>query len=154
MNKKTTFGLFVIAFFTLFGAEQALACSCVLPEGPLSKLVADAKNSSDAIFSGKVLKITENSSPGSMQNQYNSVELQVVDVWKGTLRKTVTIRTGANDGNCRYPFKVGETYLIYAENSTMYSPTDFLSTGICSRTALLAEGKPDLRFLGKRRKPA
>ena len=137
----------------MLGAERAFACSCIMPEGSLSKLVGDAKKSSDAIFSGRVLKITENPNAERMQYQYLSVELKVVDTWKGTIGKTVIIRTGSNDGNCRYPFKVGETYLIYAENSTMYSPTKFLSASVCSRTTPLAEGKPDIRFLGKRRRP-
>ena len=153
MEKKTTFYFAIIAFFLLFGAPRAFACSCLLPEGPRSKLVAEAKQGSHAIFSGKVIKIVENPNAQKMQDQYISVELRVVEIWKGTLGKTVTIRTGANDGNCRFPFKVGQTYLVYAENSTMYSPTEMLSTGICSRTALYSKGKPDIRYLGRRRKP-
>ncbi len=154
MLRKTTFSFFMIAILTLIGTEQAYACSCLMPEGPISKLVGEAKQSSHSIFSGKVVKITENPDAQKFQDQYISVELRVIDIWKGTLGKTVTIRTGSHDGNCRFPFKVNQTYLIYAENSTMYSPTEMLSTGICSRTTLYAKGKQDIRYLGKSKKPA
>jgi hypothetical protein len=153
MLNKTKFILLAALMVTLFGSGRAFACSCMMPEGPLSKLVADAKQSSHAIFTGKVLKTTPNPGAQKFQDQYLSIELQVIDVFKGNVTRRVTIRTGSSDGNCKFPFKVNQTYLIYAENSTMYSQAEMLSTGICSRTAALIKARSDLRYLGKPRKP-
>jgi|GEM_PF-3400137 len=66
------------------------------------------------------------------QSQYYvwpvSVSFNVQSSWKGVTTTTTAIFTG-NGGDCGYPFKVGNQYLVYAHN--FYSD---LATGICSRT--------------------
>ena len=153
MLKHLIFSFALVVGFTMF-ASEAYGCSCLMPEGPRSKLVGEARDAAHAVFSGKVVKITENPGAEKMQDQYIEVELRVTDVWKGTVSRNVTLRTGSNDGNCRFPFELNKTYLVYADNSTMYSQSEMLSTGICSRTSLITKGKADMRYLGPRKKPS
>lgn len=147
MKKHLILQLFVLGFI-LFLPTDAIACSCLEYEKPTAKVIKQAKKVTDAIFTGKVLNITENQEADNI-----SVKLRVISVWKGQIKKTVTVLSGLHGGNCRYYFEVGSTYLVYADNSTMYSPVISLSTGSCDRTSMLSAAKTDIRFLGKSRKP-
>jgi hypothetical protein len=140
--KKNILSTLLIFGLLIFIQIDALACSCDLPIPKLSlkQQVKKAWKSSNAVFSGKVLEITK-----QPQNFYVSVRLLVVDLWEGNLPKEVTITTGLGNGDCGYPFEVGESYLIYANGSD----ENKLSTGICHRTKNLLEKPQDLKILGK-----
>jgi hypothetical protein len=146
MNRGFLYVICVLAF-ALFAQNEALACSCGFDDSkPLAVQVREAKKRSDATFTGRVLKITDN-----FDKQYLSVEIEVVDVWKGKLASTTTVLTGLHDGNCRFDFKVGKTYLIYARKLRMYA-ADSLSTHMCTRTELSKDAQADIRILGNPRK--
>jgi hypothetical protein len=56
---------------------------------------------------------------------------------------TLDVSTGAGGGDCGFGFDVGERYLVYAWRSE----SGELTTGICSRTKLLANAAEDVEFL-------
>lgn len=148
MGQKFLFYAACVVGLVILLNGEGYACSCVPHEGePLAKQVREAKTHADAVFTGEVLRISEN-----LEEEYVSIEIRLIGLWKGNLRKKVTILTGLHDGNCRYKFRLGETYLVYASNLTMYSPTRSLSTHMCHRTAVLSEGKADIRYLGTQKK--
>lgn len=72
--------------------------------------------------------------------------------WKGAAEKEVVVMTGKNDGICGYKFEKGKPYLVYA-NKTVRDKVKHLSTGICHRTAPLADPAEDLKELGEGRTP-
>ena len=137
--------LCLLLFVSLvYGAETALACSCVPSKGP-----AEGLEQSHAVFSGKVVKIRRNRGSGDI---FTSVEvvLRVERVWKGVEAATVSVFTASDSAACGYGFKQGRTYLVYAHRTAEGS----LSTGICSRTRRLRDAGADLKELGAGREPA
>jgi len=54
---------------------------------------------------------------------------QVTQVWKGPIADTLTVRTYPSGGMCGYQFKLGDYYLVYADERK-----GDLWTGICNRT--------------------
>jgi hypothetical protein len=56
----------------------------------------------------------------------------------------VVVFTGSGGGDCGFPFRRGESYLVYASANT----DGWLGTGICGRTAELSRAAADLRELG------
>lgn len=121
------------------------ACSCA--EQPS---VEDEFEQSKAVFSGKVIAVKENRSVnGSLAK---SVLFDVSKTWKGVNETQVIIITGVSDGDCGIDFIVGEEYLVYASESTMYGESALVSI-ICDRTAELQMVKDDLTILGEGKSP-
>lgn len=147
---KAQICFFVVLVIVFFAAQNALACSCIpsLNE-PLETQVKQAKQESEAVFTGKVLEIVENFDDG-----YIRVKIEVANWWKGNLSKEIIILSGSDDGNCRYAFEVNKTYLVYAYNRNMYSSEKILETTQCTRTADISDAIKDIKLLGKSKKPA
>lgn len=144
MNKIILYLLSIIVLVIL-SHNESFACSCVpLTDEPLVEQVRKAKNESKAVFTGTVLKVTEN-----LESGYTIVNLKLINLWKGNLSKEITVLTGIHDGNCRYPFEVDKTYLVYARNGTMYSSLKSLETTICQRTKDFSIAKTEIKALGK-----
>ena len=144
MNKIILY-LFSITVLVILSSNEVFACSCIpSSDEPLAEQVKKAKIDADAVFTGKVLQITEHPEDG-----YISVKLEIMNLWKGNYSKEIMVSTGLNDGNCRYYFKTGETYLVYAYSTNMYSSPDILETTMCSRTRSLSGAKADIKILGK-----
>src|SRR5688572_10665726 len=95
MNRKTTLYTISVVALLFLAWSEAIACSCPDLAEPLVTKVEKEKRDSQAIFTGKVLKMTEN-----LEEGYVSVELEVFDLWKGKLPATTTVLTGLHDGNC------------------------------------------------------
>ncbi len=137
--------LFTFAVLLLLvSIKNVLACSCVRsdPSKTLTQLVSEAYKDSKAVFSAKVLSMTEDPEKGEFR-----VKLRLIKSWKGKLIKTLTLITGLGGGDCGYFFEVGKTYLIYA-----YRDEDKkLTTNICSRTAGISLTK-DVAVLNKLKK--
>jgi hypothetical protein len=146
MNKITLYLLSIIVFVILSNNE-GFACSCnPSSDEPLAEQVKKAKTESNAVFTGRVVKKTEYPESG-----YTVVKLKIIDLWKGSHSKVITVLTGSHDGNCRYHFEVDKTYLIYAHNSSMYSSVKSLETTMCSRTQGFSDAKADINILDKSR---
>jgi hypothetical protein len=139
--KKIVFSLFLVFGLLVLTQINVLACSCDLPIPKLSpkQQINKARKNANAVFSGRVLEITK-----QPQNFYVSVRLLIKDSWKGNSPKEITITTGIGNGDCGYPFEVGESYLIYASGDE-----NRLSTHICQRTKNLSDSAQDLQVLGK-----
>lgn len=130
--------------FVMFYAEKTYACSCIPadPEKTLEQQVGEAYKNSSAVFSAKVLSISENSAKYS-----KIVKLKLTKSWKGKLSKSFTITTAMDSAMCGYNFEIGKTYLIYAYGKNAKN----LSTNLCSRTAQIAVTK-DVAALDKLKK--
>lgn len=127
-----TFGAAVIAH----PPGRAFACSCMMPGPP-----AEAAAQSEAVFSGTVSEVA----PGA---NGVLVTFDVDNVWKGPSGPQLTLATASDSASCGYSFVAGEQYLVYA------NPQDGqLATGLCSRTAPIANAADDLAALGAGQAP-
>jgi len=125
----------VIASAILCPLDNGHACSCIEPPPPLEALAQ-----SDAVFSGKVTVIGQNSDDFSIRFQF-----AVVDVWKGVTTAETQVITATNSAACGFEFQADERYLVYAyqdENGE-------LNTNICTRTRLLEYAEDDIAALGQ-----
>ena len=147
MKKAILFIACIFIGILLLGSFPSItsACSCV--ELPSAEEEFDR---SKAVFSGKVVDIREKRS----QNGYSpkSVLFDVTNTWKGVDQSQIIITTGQGGGDCGFDFKLGQEYLIYANESTMYGEKLLVSI-ICSRTNELSSSEEDLTILGEGQPP-
>jgi hypothetical protein len=131
----------IAVLFCLYGGARTYACSCVPPRSPSEEFTK-----SDAVFSGKVVRIYETTRKepeiGERVSQH-AVIFSVDRTWKGVNETHVVVYTGFSEAACGYPFEAGKEYLVYA-----YDDTDWV-TGICSLTKPLSLAKPDIEAFGK-----
>ncbi len=128
---------FLLPFVVLlFLYDAALACRC-----PPRKLSTNVSRSL-SVFSGKVTKITFNQLPAE-RGRY-TVILEVEQVWKGEIKKKITLITQAT--SCDIRFREGESYLVFA---SMHKDASELTTDICSGTGLVIERKENIEMLGE-----
>lgn len=142
--------LLFIMIAVLFAGSVALpstasACSCEQPPA-----VSEELSRSDAVFSGKVIATDDKLALFSPAT--HSVVFQVARVWKGSGKSQIKIKTGQGGGDCGYDFNVGQEYLVYAVESTMYGANQ-LTTIICDRTAVLSQAQSDVAMLGAGQEP-
>lgn len=139
----------LLLLFSIGSAAQCeeLACSCLSPLALDEALVA-----SDAVFIGTVEGLAEVLEPLALSQDAREptvgaprriVRLEVLGVWKGPRSEKAEIRTGLSTADCGFPFEVGETYLVFANDDE-----GRLSTGSCSRTAAIEAAIEDLLALG------
>lgn len=124
-------------------AVSGWACSCA------EITVEEDFRDSDVVFSGKVLHksdLKDRQSPAG----FIRVKFDVVAIWKGKTENNtddsensekfseMEVSTAAYTPSCGYPFKVGETYLVFADSSRLQTEggnetsKDLLTTGWCS----------------------
>jgi len=80
------------------------------------------------------------------QYDFNSreVKFSVEESFKGLGSTEALVFTGWGGGDCGYPFRTGQQYLVYAYKD---EKDGRLGTSICSRTRQLSEAKEDLAYL-------
>lgn len=135
------------ASLLVFSQVEVFACSCELPLGNITvkQQVGKARKNSRAVFMGEVLEVIR------PEDSYSViVKFRVDQIWKGKLRKELTLGTGTGGGDCGYRFEVGQRYLVYAYGSNETS----LSTNICQRTVPLKDAVGDIKLLGKGKMPS
>ncbi len=121
--------LLVIGATVLLNPGKAAACFCGSPD--FSQSIMDAK----AIFSGKVVEVSS-----------KKVVFAVEEVWKGQIEEEITL--GNDWSSCAFPFKQGETYLVYVlKYNDSYFTEHRLFTNLCTRTRRLGEAKEDIKKL-------
>ena len=104
----------------------------------------EALASSAAVFEGTVIDVRE--AQGHGQGQLSiEVDLQVDRRFKDAEADTVTVITPESSAACGYGFEVGETYLVYADQS---NDSGQLLVSLCSRTARIEDADDDLTALG------
>ena len=140
--RRMTLPIIGVLLCVIGSAGVTMACTCMHLRGD----PAMAFSSASAVFSGKVLKITERKSalPGSGLKEL-AVKFRVEKSWKLVRKDKVTVFTVNKDSMCGFPFKVGERYLVYARGGG-----DKFSTDICTRTGSLLGMKEDLEYLKRR----
>lgn len=129
-------------FVVLASAGRADACSCMGPGAPCA-----AFGSASAVFVGTVTGARERKSEGKKgEIDWTPVvfKFSVSQAFSGVEGTEVEVATGRGFGDCGYPFRRGETYLVYAFTA---SDGKTLATGICLRTRLIADAAEDLEFL-------
>jgi MYXO-CTERM domain-containing protein len=109
----------VVLLALVVDARSAEACSCVAPSP-----VEVSLEESHAVFVGKVEKISK---VGDASMATLAVELSVERHFKGPTDARIIVSTSAFSASCGYRFEEGERYLVY-------SRTDQLRVGLCSRT--------------------
>jgi hypothetical protein len=76
-----------------------------------------------------------------------AVEFAVAKAWKGAGAERIVVWSGSGGGDCGYPFEIGQAYLVYAH----HMDDGELTTGVCTRTGLLALRVDDVGELERSR---
>jgi len=137
-----------LAAIGLFAAAPAFACTCI---GTFSGLPACQQRwEYSTVFVGRVTRIDP--PPARADGLISSadrvqVRLDVIEAFTGLADRVAEVTTARDSASCGYGFKVGETYLIYANRAN-----GALHVSLCSGTTPAANAQDDLRYL--RRVPA
>jgi|SRR5215216_4293539 len=126
----------------IFNVEDAHACSCVSGITPEESL-----QMSDAVFSGEVVDVDENFTPGPSGPHLGPVTFDVEESWKGVSEEPVVVHGYGYGPDCGIGFSVGDRYLVYAHRGGELGDGP-LETGICGGTKPLADAATDLVALG------
>ena len=115
---------------TLLGGLDTRVQACECPEENWS--VSDDFTKSAQVFRGVVTR----SEPASLTGGYE-VDFDVLTVWKGPLRETVTIWTRSEQ--CGFSFQKDLEYIVF-----VYDDNEFLSSYVsyCSRTTEIDSSTP------------
>jgi hypothetical protein len=121
----------LIGFVVLAARRDSFACSCGITNP------CQAAGYADSIFSGTVssVEMVADSNP-----QEFVVRINVDQAFVNAPRPTAILIMDVS--SCTYSFKVGQPYLVYADNKS-----GKLTTSSCSRTRPLNEATEDLRYL-------
>lgn len=122
-------------------AREASACSCAFG----GAAPCQAYWSTDVVFVGAVVgesRLTVEE--GSYKFTRRLVRLSVEQPLRGVEAAEVEVVTGWGGGDCGYPFRRGERYVVYADRG---EKDGRLYTGICTRTRPLAEAEEDFAFV-------
>lgn len=125
---------------SLLDARPAYACSCI--SLPLQNEV----RISDAVFSGGVQSIDEDSASPDGGSAVGRVAFTIQDTWKGAAVESVDVYGQGDGTNCYNTFEEGEAYLVYASRAE--GAEDTLINNGCGETKPLATAEEDLQLLG------
>ncbi len=134
--------------FVLLLPECASACSCAILGGDPQERVESELSSSEAVFSGEVVKIDRPSGPVWSSADLETDTFRVSESWKGPEGGMLEVRTAVSGMSCGYPFKEGKEYLVYASGGQQGLKVDG-----CSSTKPLSKAGADLALLGSGEKP-
>ncbi|RXZ77815.1 hypothetical protein EBB07_27485 [Paenibacillaceae bacterium] len=146
---KRLLGMLLIASImlgggVLFKPAMAYACSCAERLTPAEELERGT-----AVFAGEVTAIESKEGKVISSGDPIKVTFKVSEIWKGEVGSLTDVYTAGSSASCGYDkFEVNQTYIVYASGVE-----DKLQTGICTRTALLADATEDLQQLGKGEAP-
>ena len=142
-------GVVAVGLSILHVVAAAEACSCGTPPTPERAL-----READLVFRGRVTNITPVLQSGSTTESSSDpmvVEFEVNRVWKGAGKARVSLWTARSEESCGYPFEVGREYFVYSTQG-LRKPADnvpTLTTGLCTRTALIEGAEEDVTALGE-----
>ncbi|CAM3191971.1 hypothetical protein PALU110988_07610 [Paenibacillus lupini] len=142
------FLIYLVVFGTWFMVERepVHACSCATTPN-----IEDQLNRKTAIFTGKVVSITEPAKRNLVSTaDAVKVQFEVKTVWKGEVSSQTTVYTTRSSASCGYEnFDVNEEFIVFA-----YGEPDHLETGLCEGNKTLAAAQEDLKVLGEGYEPA
>lgn len=142
--RRVLVGVFVVGAAFTTGQERLSACSCIE-----SNAACESIWTTDAVFVGTVVDIgplTEDTK-SEFPWKRRPIRFTVSEVFKGPSgpdSSTLVVFTGQGDADCGYRFVADRTYLVYAHRHPVSGE---LGTGICSRTADVANAAADLAYL-------
>jgi len=150
MGRRGCYSALLIALAAAMLVPAAQACDCGDPGPP-----CHAFENIPVVFVGLVSQLSELRIPagtaGRMDFYTNYlVRFDVEESFRGQQRKFIEVTTGFGGGDCGFPFRIGERYLVYAAD---FPRIGRLYTGICSRTKALSEAAVDLDYLRRRGDP-
>lgn len=124
-----------------------MPCDCK-PSGYPAQELEDAA----AVFLGRATGIHYTDSTLLKEEIISSsdriiVSFDVEKVWKGPKLTKLDVETGVTTKTCGYPFKVGETYLVYTFYQIGGADSTTLLTSQCTRTRPFAEAAEDIEEL-------
>jgi hypothetical protein len=137
----------------LLAPAPADACDCVQPK-PLSTAV---RTESPFIFEGRVVEIVERSlhtmrtasggGSGEVRPLGRTVVFEVARAWNGVATKRIAVSLEESD--CRFPFEMDHTYVVFAWKNSKGGP----GTSICTRTVESGKAASVLAYLGQSTAP-
>jgi hypothetical protein len=95
----------------------------------------------DAVFLGHATTIHR--ATGNLFGKPSVVSFTVMQSWKGSQSRTITVQTGTGGGDCGFVFVKDSAYLVYANLHN-----GVLETSTCTRTALASAAMQDIAVLG------
>ena len=139
IRRKNLLVLLALPFAFVFGTINAYACTC--GEATMSEL----RENASAVFWGRVVnKVRSN----TVERDGVELTFEVTRVWKGNVGRKTAVYTGATadlypfQNMCTPPFRVGESYLVFAVGR------EHLATNVCAGTKLLERAKTADHWLG------
>jgi hypothetical protein len=143
----------LLAILLLFSPTAVFACKCVPPPPNINTPRAIAEwhfQHASAVFSGKVESLELKGWPIHPEPG-KTVSLEPVIVatfshvysYRGDPKNQFVVRTGLGGGDCGFPFKLGEAYLVDAQ----VDDSGNLHTVICSGSTNLKSAETETRFL-------
>jgi len=120
-----TVALLATTLSSLFSiADRAAACRCERPPRP----PAEELERMAAVFHGRVASVEE------VRPVQIDVTLDVAEIWKGPIERTITVTTATSSAACGYAFTPGSEYLVYASGSEDGNGEPELHVHLCTRT--------------------
>src|SRR5215216_4898558 len=132
---------FLAVCLLLIGTSEVFACTCMHLgsfQKPDQQLINRRRDSANAVFSGKVIKIVVSGESKERTIISLKVYIKVIKVWKGVTTENVVISTAKASSFCGFPFKVNEQYLVYSDGNKKN-----LGTSLCTRTTTLKNAAED-----------
>jgi hypothetical protein len=135
-HTRTALAFMVAVAWSLFSPPPAEACKCAAPGAPCS-----AFWQADTVFLGRVTSIE---TARQVRDPLNAVRVHftVQHGYRGAGTGQIAVHTSSSDTSCGYPFRTGETYMVYANQSS----SGALVTTLCSRTRRAAVGADDVAY--------
>ena len=120
----------------MISASEAQACSCA-PSGPPCQEAWKAP----VIFAGTVIAVEQPTGFGARR-----VRFRITEAFRGNEKGEIDIHLrGGGSASCDPTFRMGEAWLVYANNQWEGGPG--WTTSICSRTRQLRAAAEDLAYL-------
>lgn len=148
MNQKILIyllcGVILLSTALIVNPKAAFACSCAMSPSAETQ-VKDELGRKTAIFTGKVIKVTQPPKKKTMSSaDLVQVDFEVATVWKGKLKQQTAVYTAMSSASCGYEkFNAGDTYIVSANDRS-----GKLETGICDLTKLVSAAGEELKVLG------
>ena len=136
--RSSLFFVLLIGTLSFLGGE-AKACDCEYG----GSLPCYEYWRSDAVFQGTVVS-QQNLDEDNDGFSQRLARLAIEQAFKGITGSQVDIVTGRGGGECGYPFKDGQRYLVYAFRDR--KDTSRWHTSICTRTRPFSEAGEDLAY--------
>ena len=125
-------------------AARAEACTC-LPKSEICGAASEYWRTA-VVFLGRVDAIERPASKSTPRYLLSRrVRLRVLEAFRGSPPpgSDVIVLTGSGGGDCGYPFRATQEFLVYA---TKRPDTGELTTSICSRTRAAEQAVEDLEY--------